>query len=186
MDKKSPDELLEEVEIHQVERDALDRVFRTFVSKSEDPRAIERCDKFGWQEVSKVLRDLGCPQSKQEVQLMIWEVDEDLDGYVSKEEFDIMYKRCVSDKVGLEPRKLFNLVQFMMYDKNNSCRVTVEDTLELLYVRYGMDHLEKEIQALFGEDQKTADGQEKAITFSEYLEQINQRSIVKRKKKAKK
>jgi hypothetical protein len=52
-------ELLEEVEIHQVERDALDRIFRTFVSKSEDPRAIERCDKFGWQEVFKVLRDLG-------------------------------------------------------------------------------------------------------------------------------
>lgn len=41
---------------------------------------------------------------------MVWEVDEDLDGFVSKEEFDTMYKRCVSDQTGLEPRKLFNLV----------------------------------------------------------------------------
>ena len=55
---------------------------------------------------------------------MVWEVDEDLDGYVSREEFEIMYKRCVSDKTGLEPRKLFNLVQFMMYDKTNSGKVT--------------------------------------------------------------
>lgn len=67
MDKKSPDELLEEVEIHQVEREALDHVFRAFVRKSDDLRAIDRCDKFGWQEVSKVLRDLNCPMSKQEV-----------------------------------------------------------------------------------------------------------------------
>ena len=72
----------------------------------------------------RVLRDLGSPQSKQEVKLMVWEVDEDLDGYVSREEFEIMYKRCVSDKTGLEPRKLFNLVQFMMYDKTNSGKVT--------------------------------------------------------------
>lgn len=48
MDKKSPDELLEEVPIHSVEREALDRVFRTFVSKSDDLRAVERCEKFGW------------------------------------------------------------------------------------------------------------------------------------------
>ena len=40
-----------------------------------------------------------------------------------------MYKRCISDKTGLEPRKLFNLVQFLMYDKNFYGKVTVEDTL---------------------------------------------------------
>lgn len=84
MDKKSPDELLEEVVIHQVEREALERVFRTFVSKSDDPRAIENCKRFGWQEVYRILRDLGAPQSKPEVKLMVWEVDEDLDGYVSR------------------------------------------------------------------------------------------------------
>jgi Ca2+-binding EF-hand superfamily protein len=182
--KKSPDELLEEVTIHQVEREALDRVFSTFVSKSEDPRALDNCVKFGWQEVYQVLKELGNPMSKQDVQLMIWEVDEDLDTYVSKEEFEIMYKRCVSDKTGLEPRKLFNLVQFMMFDKNNLKSITVEDTLELIYVRYGMEHLEKEIQALFGADEKQPDGTEKRITFAQYLEQINAKNIQKRKKKA--
>ena len=40
-----------------------------------------------------------------------------------------MYKRCVFDKIGLEPRNLFNLVQFLMYDKTNRGTITVEDTL---------------------------------------------------------
>lgn len=77
--------------------------------------------------------------------MIIWEVDEDLDGMVSKYEFEKMYKRCVSDKTGLQPRKLFNMVQFMMYDTNNGGSITVEETLQLLFVRYGRDHLDKEL-----------------------------------------
>ena len=61
--------------------------------------------------------------------LIIWEVDDDLDGYVSKEEFQVMYKRCIDDKTELEPRKLYNLVQFLMYDKTFKGKVTVEETL---------------------------------------------------------
>jgi hypothetical protein len=54
-----------------------------------------------------------------QVNLIIWEVDDDLDGYVNYEEFLTMYSRCiVSEKLArqhgleprLEPRKLFNLV----------------------------------------------------------------------------
>jgi len=185
MDKKSPDELLEEVKIHQVERDALDRVFSKFVSMSDDPSERSVGEKFSWQEVSKVLRQLGCPLSKSEVQLMIWEVDEDLDGSVSKQEFDTMYKRCVNDKTGLEPRKLFDLVQFMMYDKTFKGSITVEDTLQLLFVRNGKTHLETEIKVLFGEEETTSDGQEKSITFQEYLQRVNARDIERRKKNRK-
>lgn len=198
MDKKSPDEMLEEVKIHQVERDALDRVFSKFVSMSDDPtersqalaspkeqRAKREEAKFSWQEVAKVLRQLGCPLSKSEVQLMIWEVDEDLDECVSKLEFDTMYKRCVNDKTGLEPRKLFDLVQFMMYDKTFKGSITVEDTLQLLFVRNGKTHLETEIRVLFGEEETTSDGQEKSITFQEYLQRVNARDIERRKKNRK-
>jgi Ca2+-binding EF-hand superfamily protein len=71
----------------------------------------------------------------------------------------------------------------MMYDKTNRGRVTVEDTLELLFVRYGRDHLDNEIRSLFGEDEKTSDGQEKEISFAEYLEQINKKAMERRKKK---
>jgi len=56
-----------------------------------------------------------------------------------------MYKRCVFDKTGLEPRSLFNLVQFLMYlmyDDDKTVNydsfpnfITIEKTLELLYLR---------------------------------------------------
>ena len=40
-----------------------------------------------------------------------------------------MYKRCISDPLDLEPRQLYNLVTFLMYDKDFKGRVTIEETL---------------------------------------------------------
>ena len=59
---------------------------------------------------------------------MIWEVDENSDGYVSKMNSN-MYKKCIVDEKEEEPKKLFYLVQFLMYDKENKHYMTVEDTL---------------------------------------------------------
>ena len=117
--------------------------------------------------------------TKAEVSLFIWEVDNDLDGYVSKEEFTTMYKRCISDDSGLEPRKLFNLMQFLMYDKGYNGRVTVEETLQILYVRHGRERLDDEIRAIFGNNEKNADGSEKGISYGEYVEKINKRALKK-------
>ena len=69
-----------------------------------------------------------------------------------------MYKRCTNDKSGLEPQKLFNMVQFMMYDKMRNGVISEEETLELLYVRYGKLQMETEIKEIFGEDNKNYDG----------------------------
>ena len=101
-----------------------------------------------------------------QVRLIIWEVDDDLDGFVSYEEFITMYKRCISDKSDLEPRKLFNLVMFMMYDKDDNKKVTIEETLQLLFVRHGRAKLDKEIEAIFEKEEKNPDGSEKTITYS--------------------
>ena len=60
-----------------------------------------------------------------------------------------MYKRCSFDKTGLEPKSLFNLIEFLMFDKNERGRITEEDTLELLYVKY-RDKTNAEIEAIFG------------------------------------
>ena len=140
-------------------------------------KPAEHAKKIGPGDLTAVLTFLGCKPLKSEVALIIWEVDDDLDGYVSKEEFQTMYKRCIDDKTGLEPRKLFNLVQFLMYDKNFKGRVTVEETLQILFVRYGRESLDDEITAIFGDEEKNDDGSEKEITFGEYVDKINKRAL---------
>lgn len=77
-------------------------------------------------------------------------MDENNDKKVNKKEFKNMYKRCIIDKSGLEPKSLFNMIQFLMYCKKDKYKVTVEDTLELLYVRMGRVALEEKIEDLFG------------------------------------
>jgi Ca2+-binding EF-hand superfamily protein len=125
----------------------------------------------------KVLTFLGCKPLRSEVNLIIWEVDDDLDGYVSREEYQTMYKRCISDKTGLEPRKLYNLVTFLMYDRQFKGSVTVEETLQILFVRYGRDALDDWITFIFGEEEKNNDGSEKQITFGEYVDKMNKRAL---------
>jgi len=48
-----------------------------------------------------------------------------------------MYKRCIIDEREQEPKRLFYLVQFLMYDKERKSYITEEDTLEILYIRHG-------------------------------------------------
>lgn len=69
-----------------------------------------------------------------------------------------------------------------MYDKTFKGRVTVEETLQILYVRYGRERLDEEIKAIFGEEEKNQDGTEKEITFGEYVEKINKRALEEQKK----
>ena len=170
----SPSEVLKSVVIEPIEQECLDRVFKYLISL--DPsKPEEHKNKIGPGDILKKLLLLGLKPLKSEVALIIWEVDDDLDGYVSQDEYHIMYKRCKSDKTetGLEPRKLFNLVQFMMFDKTNKGNVTVEDSLQILYVRYRREGLDTEITAIFGESDKNPDGTEKAISFGEYVDKVN-------------
>ena len=125
----------------------------------------------------KVLNFLGLKLLKSDVALIIWEVDDDLDDYVSFPEYMTMYKRCISDVTGLEPRQLFNLVQFLMYDKTFRGKVTVEETLQIMYVRHGRDNLDSEITAIFGAEETNEDGSEKQITYGEYLDKVNARAL---------
>lgn len=42
---------------------------------------------------------------REEISLMIWEIDDDLDGRISQQEFFNAYKRILLDQELLEPRK---------------------------------------------------------------------------------
>ena len=66
-------------------------------------------------------------------------MDEDLDGRVIWAEFELMFKKCMKDerdRNGLEPRALYNLVRFMMFDQSRCGEINAENTYELLYVRW--------------------------------------------------
>ena len=78
---------------------------------------------------------------------------------------------------GQDPAKLFAL-----YDKDNSGKVTVDETMHMLYARYGKARLESQMKALFGEDLKTADG-DGELSFNEYLKAVNIRLPKKKKGK---
>lgn len=135
--------------------------------------------------------EMNSKMTKKEIALMIWEIDEKLDQKISHYEFTQMYKKCMFENTGIEPKKIFHLTQFLMYCKVDRFKITVEDTLELLYVRVRKEaevkktnekyRLEEEIKVIFGDEEKTVDGIEREVTFEEYLEKINKRAIEKRK-----
>ena len=116
---------------------------------------------------------------------MVWEVDENLDKCVDWEEFQLMFERNITDTTGLEPFQLFNVVQFLMFDKDLSGKVTVDETMGMLYARYGKARLESEMKRLFGRDLKTKDG-DGELSFAEYLEAVNVRITLNKKSKKKK
>ena len=69
-----------------------------------------------------------------------------------------------------------------MYDKDFRGRVTVEETLQILFVRHGREQLDAEIEAIFGVDEKQQDEEEKEITYQEYVEKVNERALKEQKK----
>eukprot|EP00405_Crypthecodinium_cohnii_P002543 CAMPEP_0194751622 /NCGR_PEP_ID=MMETSP0323_2-20130528/5624_1 /TAXON_ID=2866 ORGANISM="Crypthecodinium cohnii, Strain Seligo" /NCGR_SAMPLE_ID=MMETSP0323_2 /ASSEMBLY_ACC=CAM_ASM_000346 /LENGTH=149 /DNA_ID=CAMNT_0039668189 /DNA_START=93 /DNA_END=539 /DNA_ORIENTATION=- len=94
---------------------------------------------------------------------------------VGWDEFLTMYQRCIADSTGMEPRNLFNLAQFLMYDKEQAGQISVEQTLQIIFVRRGRGELDDEIREIFGEKQKADDGQELKISFSQFLHKANER-----------
>ena len=99
--KHSPAELLKNVQIELVEKDCLNRVFSWLKSQDtkkgedlEDEKKREDIQgKITLNDLTKALRRMGCMPNKTEVANMIWEVDDDLDGMISEDEFLTIYKR---------------------------------------------------------------------------------------------
>ena len=122
---------------------------------------------------------------------MIWEVDENLDGWIDWEEFKLMYHQNVTDETGLEPFELFNIVQFLTYlpslkaDRDFKPQITEDDTMSTLFARYGhdqkngRDHVEGLMTKLFGNKLKAQNG-EGVLSLDEYLGVVGRRSYSRR------
>jgi len=94
---------------------------------------------------------------------MIWEVDDDCDGFVDWDEFQKMYERCRNDAAGNEPRSLFNIALFAMHattdgdggDENSSSSssssyvIRADDLFKMVYLKIGAGGVETQMNDVF-------------------------------------
>ena len=65
-------------------------------------------------------------------------------------------RRCGSRdgwQTGLEPRKLFNVVEFMMHDKDCSGTIDMDECMEILFRRFGKEQLEARVNEFMDHDE---------------------------------
>jgi Ca2+-binding EF-hand superfamily protein len=119
------------------------------------------------------MRNLKFRISRRDVEEMLWEVDEDLDGALAWTELRLLFTRNVLDRTGLEPSRMFNLVQFLIYDDNANGKVSLDETMHMLFVRYGKRELESKLKEIFGTQSEASPGVEGGgITFAFYLQAV--------------
>ena len=142
--------------------------------------------KFSKKALRKVIPTLCEEYAKDDLDTMIWEADQNLDGYVSEKEFENLYKKCITDEKTEETKKLFYLIQFLMYDKDEKHTITVEDTLEILCARYP-NNVDQVIDSIFDVDtgEKDAKGKPKkikreSINYIEYRDKMHALSMERR------
>eukprot|EP00918_Siedleckia_nematoides_P011962 GHVU01026301.1.p1 GENE.GHVU01026301.1~~GHVU01026301.1.p1 ORF type:complete len:228 (+),score=35.46 GHVU01026301.1:856-1539(+) len=165
-----------EARISPVELDALKRVFKWFDEDNDGSVSVS--------DTMRILERLGAKCSRAEAELILWAADEDLREALTWEDIACLYYRCVKDPTGLEPRGLFNVVQFLMYDRHFVGTIGAEQTLEILFVRFGRELLDQEIAVIFGEDSagrsssaaaNEEDGPEKQINYREFVTRVMDR-----------
>jgi len=150
------------------EQTSLERVFNNLDKKGDG--------KIDPDELYDYLRYLGHKCRRVDCENMIWEVDENNDGGVDWDEFVTMFYRAKDDELGWEPRKLYNIVDFMMVDKDCSGTIDVDECMEILYRRFGKNDLEAKVNEFMALD--TDDDDEPSIGFAEYMVGINKLSQV--------
>ena len=131
--------------------------------------------KISINDVFAMVKTLKAKFTLNDVEDAVWEVDEDLDECISWNEMKLMYTRNLMDKSGLEPSKMFNLTQFLIYDKNENNRVSVDETMNMLYARYGRksSKMEMKLKELFGANMLETGREGGEITFQQFVNAVD-------------
>ncbi|EQC36224.1 hypothetical protein SDRG_06331 [Saprolegnia diclina VS20] len=129
-------------------------------------RAIERTALF------EVYEKLGYPKTMSEVEDLMWEVNDGLNGAISWDEYERSFERCKADKSCLEPSDLFYLTCFLMYDRDVSGKVSMDDAMHILFLKHG-NNMEDEMTALFGKSH--SDDYVSALPFRTFADAIDKR-----------
>jgi len=168
----------QEQQNEQLRREEERRQFKEAQELESLRRTFKRVNKKGDSKICTAdlveeLEFLGFKVNEKEAALTIWEVDDDNDGVIDWDEFRMTYYRVRSDDTGCEPRKLFNLVDFLMLDKNHSGSVDMDECVTLLYTRYGKDQVETNLRAMKQENHPSLKGDaasEKNVNFTFFSE----------------
>mmetsp|Transcript_70387 Transcript_70387/g.187577 ORF Transcript_70387/g.187577 Transcript_70387/m.187577 type:complete len:128 (-) Transcript_70387:266-649(-) len=114
--------------LNRTELESMKRVFERLDKKNDgkiDRDEIEQqLDLLGYKPKRKT--DFGTS----EVEDMIWEVDDDCDGKIDWDNFVHLYTRCRRDKTGCEPNRLYNLIEFMINDKDGGGTINEDEMME--------------------------------------------------------
>ena len=90
--------------ISEVESSNLKRVFRLFCHIGGRKYKQGEDKWFDASDIRKIFEKIGKTNIYQSlIDQMIWEVDEDLNAQIEEYDFELMYKRNIEDKTGLEP-----------------------------------------------------------------------------------
>lgn len=135
-------------------------------------------NKITLNDLTEALKALGKKFTKKQIENMIWEVDENLDGCVDWDEMRLMFERNIRDHSGLEPSQLFNMVQFLLYDVDDNRSISVDETMNMLYARYGRVKMEVKLKELFGDDMQETGTQGGEIDFTTYLRAVEKTQLV--------
>ncbi|KAL4114002.1 hypothetical protein PRIC2_014994 [Phytophthora ramorum] len=120
-------------------------------------------------DLSSCMKSLNRVPSKGEVQWMIWEIDDDLDGSVSWEEFKGCYVRTLLDSQDLELNQLYYLTQFLLCDTDSSQTVSADEITAELQRIGGTEHLTAKLWSVLegeSEEQQLL----RKLTLSEFLD----------------
>jgi uncharacterized protein YhaN len=79
----------------------VDTLRREIAEIDSNPGKLVCCN-----DVLEMMKTLKQKLSKKDVEEMIWECDEDLDGCLNWDEFRLMFSRNLMDKSGLEPSRM--------------------------------------------------------------------------------
>ena len=71
---------------------------------------------------------------------------------------------------GSEPRGFFNVVQFIMNDREGLSRVSLEEAMQILYLRFGRQLLDSQLEEIFGTSDLNSG---KTLTLTEFLQSLH-------------